>query len=102
MTAELRARKLQPDRPIHYPTDSLLSWNNQVGPDNTSVNSQDGVDTRGVVNWAGMLLCLCGARLALENLLTYGIRWELLEEARSCQLALFKGERCKLGRIPTW
>jgi len=63
VTAELRARKLQPDRPIHYPTDSLLSWNNQ-----------DGVDTRGVVNWAGMLLCLCGARLALENLLTYGIR----------------------------
>ena len=34
------------------------------------------MDTRGVVNWAGMLLCLCGARLALENLLTYGIRWE--------------------------
>ena len=33
------------------------------------------MDTRGVVNWAGMLLCLCGARLALENLLTYGIRW---------------------------
>ena len=33
VTAELRARKLQPDRPIHYPTDSLLSWNNQVGPE---------------------------------------------------------------------
>ena len=107
VTAELRARKLQPDRPIHYPTDSLLSWNNQVGPEERidhlpSANSQEGVDTRGVVNWAGMLLCLCGARLALENLLTYGIRWETLEEARSFQLALFKGERCKLGRIPTW
>ena len=37
------------------------------------------MDTRGVVNWAGMLLCLCGARLALENLLTYGIRWEALD-----------------------
>ena len=36
VTAELRARRLQPDRPIHYPTDSLLSWNNQVGPENTS------------------------------------------------------------------
>ena len=107
VTAELRARKLQPDRPIHYPTDSLLSWNNQVGPEErtdhlTSANSQEGVDTRGVVNWAGMLLCLCGARLALENLLTYGIRWEAPEDARSCQLALFKGERCKLGRILTW
>ena len=33
VTAELRARRLQPDRPIHYPTDSLLSWNNQVGPE---------------------------------------------------------------------
>ena len=33
VTAELRARKLQPDRPIHYPTDSLFSWNNQVGPE---------------------------------------------------------------------
>ena len=32
-----------------------------------------------MVNWAGMLLCLCGARLALENLLTYGIRWEALK-----------------------
>ena len=37
------------------------------------------MDTRGVVNWAWMLLCLCGARLALENLLTYGIRWEAPE-----------------------
>jgi len=63
VTAELRARRQQPDRPIHHPTDSLLSWTKQ-GP----------VDTRGLVNWAGMLLCLCGARLALENLLTYGLR----------------------------
>jgi len=63
VTAELRARRLQPDRPIHRPTDSLLSWTKQ-GP----------VDTKGLVNWAGMLLCLCGARLALENLLTYGLR----------------------------
>ena len=47
------------------------------------------MDTRGVVNWAGMLLCLCGARLALENLLIYGIRWEALEEARSFVNLLF-------------
>ena len=46
------------------------------------------MDTRGVVNWAGMLLCLCGARLALENLLTYGIRWEVLE-VRSFAKMLF-------------
>ena len=45
------------------------------------------MDTRGVVNWAGMLLCLCGARLALENLLTYGIRWET--EARLFVKVLF-------------
>ena len=31
VTAELRARRLQPDRPIHRPTDSLLSWTKQVG-----------------------------------------------------------------------
>ena len=30
VTAELRARKQQPDRPIHHPTDSLLSWTKQV------------------------------------------------------------------------
>ena len=42
-----------------------------------------------MVNWAGMLLCLCGARLVLENLLTYGIRWEALEEARSFVNLLF-------------
>ena len=47
------------------------------------------MDTRGVVNWAGMLLCLCGARLALENLLTYGIRWEALEDALSFVNLLF-------------
>ena len=34
-------------------------------------------DTKGLLNLAGMLLCLCGARLALENLLTYGLRWEM-------------------------
>ena len=31
VTAELRARRQQPDRPIHHPTDSLLSWTKQVG-----------------------------------------------------------------------
>ena len=30
VTAELRARRQQPDRPIHRPTDSLLSWTKQV------------------------------------------------------------------------
>ena len=30
VTAELRVRRQQPDRPIHRPTDSLLSWTKQV------------------------------------------------------------------------
>ena len=30
VTAELRARRQQPDRPIHRPTDSLFSWTKQV------------------------------------------------------------------------
>ena len=30
VTAELKARRQQPDRPIHRPTDSLLSWTKQV------------------------------------------------------------------------
>ena len=63
VTAELRARRAQPDRPVHRAADSLLSW-----------ASAAPLHTRGLVNWAGLLLALSGARLVLENLLTYGLR----------------------------
>merc|ERR1719430_78811 len=73
VTAELRVRRQQSDRAIHRPTDSLLSW-----------TKQGLVDTKGLVNWAVMLLCLCGARLALENLLTHGLRRKGLLLIFSC------------------
>ena len=70
VTAELRVRRQQPDQAIHRPTDSLLSWTKQVGSwqgiygERLKSFLQGLVDTKGLVNWAGMLLCLCGARPA--------------------------------------
>ena len=66
VTAELRARRLQPDRPIHYPTDSLLSWNNQVGPEERIDISQVPTHrrgwTRGVWSTGRGCSSVCAAR----------------------------------------
>lgn len=59
---ERKARKSQPDRPIHSPKDSLFSWSSEF--DNFT----------GLVNWGFLMLSIGGLRLCLENLLKYGIR----------------------------
>ncbi|XP_072382240.1 diacylglycerol O-acyltransferase 1 [Diabrotica undecimpunctata] len=57
-----KARKNQPDKPIHKPRDSLFSWTS--GFDNFT----------GFINWAFLLLSIGGVRLLLENFIKYGIR----------------------------
>ncbi|KAJ3632944.1 hypothetical protein MTP99_009924 [Tenebrio molitor] len=59
---EQKIRKSQPDKPIHKPRDSLLSWTS--GFENFT----------GFVNWAFLLLSMGGLRLLLENFIKYGIR----------------------------
>jgi len=62
VTCEQKARKAQPDRPIHSPCDSLLSWSSQFS------------NYEGLFNWAVLLLFLGSLRICLENLHRYGIR----------------------------
>ena len=62
VTAEHKARKLQPDKPVHSPRDSLLSWT-------SSFSSYEGL-----FNWGFLLLVLSSVRVCLENLIKYGVR----------------------------
>ena len=62
VTAEQKARQLQPDKPIHAPCDSLLSWA-------SSFHKYEGM-----FNWGALLLFISSLRVFLENLLKYGIR----------------------------
>ncbi|XP_053646253.1 diacylglycerol O-acyltransferase 1 [Cherax quadricarinatus] len=59
---ERKARLSQPDKPIHKPRDSLLSWS-------SGFNSYEGF-----VNLGLLVLMLGGIRLFLENVLKYGVR----------------------------
>ncbi|XP_041971787.1 diacylglycerol O-acyltransferase 1 isoform X2 [Aricia agestis] len=59
---EKKARKLQLDKPIHKPRDSLFSWNSEF------------TNFTGLVNWGFLMLTIGGLRLCLENFLKYGIR----------------------------
>ncbi|CAG2172104.1 unnamed protein product [Oppiella nova] len=54
-------RDLQPDRPLHFCRDSLFS---------SSSNFQN---YRGFLNLALIMLALCTGRVALENVIKYGI-----------------------------
>ena len=58
VTCELKARKAQPDHPIHSPCDSLLSWSSNFR------------NYEGVFNWGALLLFLGSLRICLENLLS--------------------------------
>ncbi|XP_068219490.1 diacylglycerol O-acyltransferase 1 [Palaemon carinicauda] len=59
---ERKLRQSQPDRPLHRPHDSLLSWNS-------------GFDAyEGFVNWGALILVIGGLRLFLENVIKYGVR----------------------------
>ena len=62
VTAEMKVRQLQPDRPVHAPRDSLLSWSSSFH------------NYEGLFNWGALLLFLGSLRVCLENLLKYGIR----------------------------
>ena len=62
VTAEHKVRQLQPDRPVHAPRDSLLSWSSSFH------------HYEGLFNWGALLLFLSSLRVCLENLLKYGIR----------------------------
>jgi len=62
VTAEHKVRQLQPDRPVHTPRDSLLSWSSSFH------------HYEGMFNWGALLLFLSSLRVCLENLLKYGIR----------------------------
>ena len=62
VTAEQKARQLQPDRPIHSPCDSLLSWSSSFHR------------FEGIFNWGALLLFISSLRVCLENLLKYGVR----------------------------
>ncbi|KAM3964685.1 diacylglycerol O-acyltransferase isoform 2-T2 [Aphomia sociella] len=64
---EKRVRKLQFDKPIHKPRDSLFSW------------SSDFTNFTGLVNWGFLMLSIGGLRLFLENLLKYGFRVNPIE-----------------------
>ncbi|XP_066980807.1 diacylglycerol O-acyltransferase 1 isoform X1 [Macrobrachium rosenbergii] len=59
---ERKLRQSQPDRPIHQPRDSLLSWNSGFD------------EYEGFVNWGALILLLGGLRLFLENVIKYGVR----------------------------
>ncbi|CAH2066773.1 unnamed protein product, partial [Iphiclides podalirius] len=58
---ENKARKLQVDKPIHKPRDSLFSWSSEF------------TNFTGLVNWGFLMLTIGGLRLCLENFLKYGI-----------------------------
>lgn len=62
VTEDAKVRKSQPDKPIHSPRDSLISWGSTFN------------NFEGMVNWAFLLLIMGGLRLCLENLNKYGIR----------------------------
>ncbi|CAH2988744.1 unnamed protein product [Chilo suppressalis] len=64
---ENKARKLQFDKPLHKPRDSLFSWSSEFA------------DFTGLVNWGFLMLSIGGVRLFLENILKYGIRVNPLE-----------------------
>ncbi|CAH0603128.1 unnamed protein product [Chrysodeixis includens] len=59
---EKRVRKLQLDKPIHTPRDSLFSWSSEFN------------NFTGLVNWGFLMLSVGGVRLGLENFLKYGLR----------------------------
>jgi len=64
---EKKERARQPDKPVHHPSDSLLS-------------SSSGYDNyRGVLNLCIVLLVLSNGRVALENVIKYGILVDPLE-----------------------
>jgi len=63
VTEDAKVRKSQPDKPIHSPRDSLVSWGSNFN------------NFEGMVNWAFLLLAIGGFRLFLENLNKYGVRW---------------------------
>ncbi|KAG1664886.1 Diacylglycerol O-acyltransferase 1 [Nymphon striatum] len=58
---EKQERALQPDKPCHYPQDSLLS------------SSSGYTNYRGLLNLCIILLVISNARAALENFIKYGI-----------------------------
>lgn len=62
VTEDEKLRRAQPDKPIHKPKDSLLSW------------SSGFQHYEGIMNWAFLILCIGGVRLFLENLNKYGVR----------------------------
>ncbi|KAF9415580.1 hypothetical protein HW555_006788, partial [Spodoptera exigua] len=64
---EKKVRKLQLDKPIHTPRDSLFSWSSEFN------------DFTGLVNWGFLMLSVGGVRLGLENFLKYGFRVNPLE-----------------------
>lgn len=64
---EKKVRKLQLDKPIHTPRDSLFSWSSEFN------------DFTGLVNWGFLMLSIGGVRLGLENFLKYGLRVNPLE-----------------------
>ncbi|XP_026468476.1 diacylglycerol O-acyltransferase 1 [Ctenocephalides felis] len=59
---EQKVRWAQPDKPCHRPRDSLFSWTSGFR------------NFQGLVNWGFLLLSIGGLRLALENVIKYGIR----------------------------
>ncbi|CAG5022099.1 unnamed protein product [Parnassius apollo] len=58
---ENKARRLQVDKPVHKPRDSLFSWSSEF------------TNFSGLVNWGFLMLTIGGLRLCLENFLKYGI-----------------------------
>ena len=62
VSAELKARRLAPDSPVHSPRDSVLSW------------SSGFTKYEGMFNWGALLLIISSVRVCLENLLKYGFR----------------------------
>ncbi|XP_075992328.1 diacylglycerol O-acyltransferase isoform X2 [Anticarsia gemmatalis] len=64
---EKKVRKLQYDKPIHTPGDSLFSWSSEFN------------NFTGLVNWGFLMLSIGGVRLGLENFLKYGFRVNPLE-----------------------
>merc|ERR1719150_1242471 len=65
VTEDAKVRRSQPDKPIHSPRDSLISW------------SSGFQNFEGIVNWAFLLLAMGGIRLFLENINKYGVRVNL-------------------------
>lgn len=67
MDLEQKRRKLQPDRPVHKPKESLLS------------SGSGYTNYRGLLNLCFIILVLSNARVALENIIKYGILVEPLQ-----------------------